>query len=301
MPGLCEGRVVIVTGAGRGIGRGHALEFARQGAKVVVNDIGSALDGSGSSDDPATQVVAEIRAMGGEAITDGNDVSTHAGAERLVKVAIETFGSLDTLVNNAGILRDRMLANMSEAEWDDVIRVHLKGTFGPSHFAAAYWRDKFKEIGQPVGGRIVNTTSPTGLFGNVGQTNYGAAKAGIAGFTITAALELGRYGVNVNCISPGALTRMTEGLAGVQRDVEPGGFDSMAPENIAPLAAYLGSDASASISGRIFMMSGGTLTVGEGWERGPSMTQDRLWDPAELVEVVPALVEKAAPNQPMQG
>jgi len=300
VPNLCDGRVVIVTGAGRGIGRGHALELARQGAKVVVNDLGSEVDGSGSSDGPAGEVVDSIRAMGGEAIADGGDVSSFADAEHLIDLAVETFGSLDVLVNNAGILRDRMLTNMSEAEWDDVIRVHLKGTFGPSHFAAAYWRDKAKASGSPVGARIINTASPTGLFGNPGQTNYGAAKAGIAGFTITAAMELARYGVTVNCISPGALTRMTENMAGVRQDVAPGEFDRMSPDNIAPLVAYLASEASGDTTGRVFMISGGTVTVGEGWERGPSQTTDGRWDPEELVKVLPRLIEVAAPNQPMR-
>jgi len=300
MPGLCEGRVVVVTGAGRGIGRGHALELARQGARVVVNDLGSDMDGSGSSDGPAGEVVDAIRAMGGEAIADGSDVSTFNGAERLIGLAVKTFGSLDVLVNNAGILRDRMLTNMSEAEWDDVIRVHLKGTFGPSHFAAAYWRDQSKQTGGPLDARIINTASPTGLFGNPGQTNYGAAKAGIAGFTLTAALELARYGVTVNCISPGALTRMTENLVGVRQDVAPGEFDRLSPDNVAPLVAYLASEASRDITGRVFMVSGGTVTVGEGWERGPSVTKDGRWDPGALVDVVPGLVEQAAPNQQMQ-
>jgi NAD(P)-dependent dehydrogenase (short-subunit alcohol dehydrogenase family) len=300
MPGLCEGRVVVVTGAGRGIGRGHALELARQGARVVVNDLGSEVDGSGSSDGPAGEVVDAIRAIGGEAIAEGGDVSTFGGAERLIGLAVKTFGTLDVLVNNAGILRDRMLTNMSESEWDDVIRVHLKGTFAPSHFAAAYWRDQSKQIGGPLDARIINTASPTGLFGNPGQTNYGAAKAGIAGFTLTAALELARYGVTVNCISPGALTRMTENLVGVRQDVAPGEFDRMAPDNVAPLVAYLASEASRDITGRVFMVSGGTVTVGEGWERGPSATKDGRWDPEALVDVVPGLVEQAAPNQQMQ-
>jgi NAD(P)-dependent dehydrogenase (short-subunit alcohol dehydrogenase family) len=300
MPGLCEGRVVVVTGAGRGIGRGHALELARQGAQVVVNDLGSEMDGSGSSDGPAGEVVDAIRAMGGEAIADGSDVSTFTGAEHLIGLAVKTFGSLHVLVNNAGILRDRMLTNMSEAEWDDVIRVHLKGTFGPSHFAAAFWRDQSKQTGGPLDARIINTASPTGLFGNPGQTNYGAAKAGIVGFTLTAALELARYGVTVNCISPGALTRMTENLVGVRQDVAPGEFDRLSPDNVAPLVAYLASEASRDITGRVFMVSGGTVTVGEGWERGPSVTKDGRWDPEALVDVVPGLVEQAAPNQQMQ-
>src|SRR4051794_13261382 len=209
---MCEGRVCIVTGAGRGIGREHALMLAEQGAKVVVNDLGGDMDGAGTpTTGPALEVVEEIKGMGGEAVANGDDVSDFEGAARLVNTAIETFGGLDVLVNNAGILRDRMLTNMTEAEWDAVIKVHLKGTFAPSRHAAAYWRERSK-AGDEVDGRIINTSSPSGIYGNVGQTNYGAAKAGIAAFTVIAAEELGRYGVTVNAIAPAALTRMTENL-----------------------------------------------------------------------------------------
>src|SRR5437016_11619929 len=207
MSGICEGKVVIITGAGRGIGRGHAIEFARQGAKVVVNDLGSEVDGSGGSTGPAGEVVDEIRGMSGEAVANGDDVSDWEGAQRLVNTAIDTFGHLDVLVNNAGILRDRMLSNMTEAEWDAVIKVHLKGTFAPSRHAAAYWRERAK-AGETNDARLINTTSVSGIYGNPGQTNYGAAKMGIAGFTIIASLELSRYGVTVNAIAPGALTRL---------------------------------------------------------------------------------------------
>ena len=209
MPGLTEGRVAIVTGAGRGIGRGHALELARQGAKVVVNDLGTEVDGQGSSEGPAGAVVDEIRAAGGEAVANGDDVSDWDGAGRLVQTAVRSFGSLDVVVNNAGILRDRMLANMSMEEWDAVIRVHLRGTFATMRRSAEYWRDRTK-AGETNDARIINTTSASGLFGNVGQTNYGAAKGGIAAMTIIAASELGRYGVTVNAIAPGAYTRMSE-------------------------------------------------------------------------------------------
>src|SRR5690242_2154948 len=211
MVGLCEGRVCIVTGAGRGIGREHSLMLAEQGAKVVVNDLGGSMDGEGHEAGPAQQVVDEIKAMGGEAVANTDDISDWAGAEKLVQQAVDSFGRLDVLINNAGILRDRMLANMSEAEWDSVIKVHLKGTAGPAHFAAAHWRDRSK-AGDEVDGRLINTTSPSGIYGNVGQTNYGAAKAGIASFTIIAADELARYGVTVNAIAPGALTRLTADL-----------------------------------------------------------------------------------------
>src|SRR5436309_4752730 len=210
MAGICDGRVVIVTGAARGIGRGHALEFAQQGGKVVVNDLGAEVDGTGGSTGPAGEVVDEIRGMGGEAVANGDDVSDWEGAQRLVNTAVEQFGGLDVLVNNAGILRDRMLVNMTIDEWDAVIKVHLRGTFAPTRWAAAYWRERVK-AGETNDARIINTTSSSGIYGNVGQTNYGAAKAGIASFTVIAAKELGRYGITVNCIPPGALTRMTAG------------------------------------------------------------------------------------------
>ena len=211
--GICDGRVVVITGAGRGIGREHALEFASQGAKLVINDLGAEVDGSGSSDGPAGQVVDEIRGMGGEAVANGDDVSDYEGAGRLIQTAIDTFGTIDVLVNNAGILRDRMLVNMTIDEWDAVIKVHLRGTFAPTRHAVEYWRNRTK-AGETNDARIINTTSPSGIYGNVGQTNYGAAKAGIASFTIIAAMELERYGVTVNAIAPAALTRMTENLGG---------------------------------------------------------------------------------------
>ncbi|MGH9193339.1 MAG: SDR family NAD(P)-dependent oxidoreductase, partial [Acidimicrobiales bacterium] len=209
--GICDDRVAIVTGAGRGIGREHALLLAAQGARVVVNDLGGAMDGTGSDTGPAHDVVEEITTQGGQAVASTDDVGDFAGAEKLVGTAIDAFGRLDVLINNAGILRDRMLINMSEAEWDAVIRVHLKGTFGPSHFAANHWRERSK-AGDEIDARIVNTSSPSGIYGNVGQTNYGAAKAGIAAFTIIAAKELARYGVTVNAVAPAALTRMTADL-----------------------------------------------------------------------------------------
>jgi NAD(P)-dependent dehydrogenase (short-subunit alcohol dehydrogenase family) len=292
MTGICSGRVVIVTGAGRGIGRGHALEFARQGARVVVNDLGAEVDGTGSSTGPAGAVVDEIRATGGEAVANGDDVSEWKGAERLVRTALETFGRLDVLVNNAGILRDRMLVNMTEGEWDKVIQVHLKGTFGPAHFAAEHWRERSR-AGDEVDARIVNTSSTSGIFGNVGQTNYGAAKAGIAAFTIIAAQELGRYGVTVNAIAPGARTRMTENLRGARPDPEPGEFDGSAPENVAPLVVWLGSPESRGVTGQVFLVGGGRIGVARGWQRGPGVDKGARWAPEELSEVVPALVSEA--------
>lgn len=297
MSGICEGRVVIVTGAGRGIGRGEALEFARQGAKVVVNDLGGEVDGSGRSTGPAQQVVDEIRAAGGEAVANGDDVSSWDGAQRLIGAALSTWGRIDVLVNNAGILRDKMLVNMTEDEWDAVMRVHLKGTFAPSHFASVWWREQAK-AGKPVDARIVNTTSASGLFGNPGQTNYAAAKAGIAAFTIVAAKELERYGVAVNAIGPGARTRMTEPLGfGTNRPAE--GFDAFAPDNVAPLVVWLGSRDSAGVSGRVFEVSGGRIGVAEGWRRGPRASQSERWDPALLGPVVRELLEKSAEPEPI--
>jgi NAD(P)-dependent dehydrogenase (short-subunit alcohol dehydrogenase family) len=302
MAGICEGRVVVVTGAGRGIGRGHAIEFARQGAKVVVNDLGAEVDGSGSSEGPAGEVVEEIRGMGAEAVANGEDISDWEGAKRLIDTAVETFGGLDVVVNNAGILRDRMLVNMTEAEWDAVIRVHLRGTFAPMRHAAEYWRNRSK-AGETNDARIINTTSPSGIYGNIGQANYGAAKAGIASMTVISAMELGRYGITVNAIAPAALTRMTEGLgfADGAGELKPDEFDPNDPDNIAPLVVWLGSSGSADITGRVFNVFGGHISVAEGWVAGPGANKNDRWDSAELGDVIPGLVAQAAPNANMLG
>jgi NAD(P)-dependent dehydrogenase (short-subunit alcohol dehydrogenase family) len=298
--GICDGRVVIITGAGGGIGRQHALAFAREGAKVVVNDIGGARDGSGSDAGPAQQVVDEITALGGEAVANTDDISSWDGAERIVAQAIETYGTLHVLVNNAGILRDRMMVNMTEAEWDAVIKVHLKGTFAPSHHAAAYWRDQSK-AGNPVDARIINTSSSSGIYGNVGQSNYGAAKAGIAAFTIITSQELGRYGVTVNAIAPTALTRMTEDLGLAALSKTESGFDQFDPSNVSPLVVYLGSELSKDITGRVFSVYGGNIAVNEGWVAGPSVQREARWEAGEIAEVLPDLVRQAAPNADTTG
>ncbi|MET0904149.1 MAG: SDR family oxidoreductase [Acidimicrobiales bacterium] len=303
MSGLCEGRVVVITGAGRGIGREHALEFARQGADVVVNDLGAEVDGTGSSSGPAEDVVEEVRALGRRAVVNGDDVATEDGAERLIRSAIEELGRIDVLVNNAGILRDRMLVNMTFAEWDEVIRVHLRGTFAPTHFAASYWRERAK-AGDDLDARIINTSSPSGIYGNVGQANYGAAKAGIASFTIIAAMELARYGVTVNAIAPGAATRMTIPLREARGAAPPApkdGFDPSSPDNIAPLVVWLGSAESRGVTGRVFNVHGARISVAEGWRPGPSASQDHRWDPTELGAIVPGLVADAAPPPRMGG
>jgi NAD(P)-dependent dehydrogenase (short-subunit alcohol dehydrogenase family) len=298
MAGLCEGRVCIITGAGRGIGREHALMLAGQGAKVIVNDLGGTMDGSGAaSTGPAQEVVDEIKALGvGDAAANTDDISNWDGAERLIEQAVDTFGGLDVLVNNAGILRDKMLVNMSEAEWDAVIKVHLKGTAGPSHFAAAYWREKSK-AGDDVDARIINTSSPSGIYGNVGQTNYGAAKAGIAAFTIISAMELGRYGVTVNAIAPAALTRMTEnlGMGAAPDEVK----DQMAPRWIAPIITWLASSEANGVTGRVFDVSGRRLGIAEGWQIGPTVTPTD--DPTKMGPLVEELVAGARSNADMRG
>jgi NAD(P)-dependent dehydrogenase (short-subunit alcohol dehydrogenase family) len=298
---LCEGRVVVVTGAGGGIGREEALECARLGAKVVVNDLGVAVDGSGSSRGPAEAVAAEIRGLGGEAVANTDDVADFDGARHLIDETVERFGRLDALVNNAGILRDRMLVNMSGEEWDAVIRVHLRGTFATSRWAAVHWRERSR-AGEETRARIVNTSSASGIYGNAGQTNYGAAKAGVAALTVIAAKELARYGVTVNAIAPGARTRMTEGLMpDATGPAEPGGFDPAAPENVSPLVAWLVSEESSEVTGRVFNILGGSLSVAEGWHAGPGIEIGARFDASSLGDVVTRLVAAAVPNADMSG
>jgi NAD(P)-dependent dehydrogenase (short-subunit alcohol dehydrogenase family) len=297
MAKLCEGRVAIVTGAGRGIGREHALMLAAHGARVLVNDLGGSRDGSGASTTPAEEVVAEIKAAGGEAVANADDISDWQGAERLIRQAVQAFGALDVLVNNAGILRDRMLVNMAEAEWDAVIKVHLKGTFAPSHFAAAYWRDRSKATGKSVNARLINTTSVSGIYGNPGQTNYGAAKAGIAAFTIIAARELARYGITVNAVAPGAITRMTEDLGMAQGSEADRA--ALHPRWIAPIVTWLASAGANDVTGRVFEASGQVFAIAEGWHRGP--VAEPVDDPTKIGQVVAELLSRARKNAGMNG
>ncbi|WP_020671817.1 SDR family oxidoreductase [Amycolatopsis nigrescens] len=297
MSGIADGRVVIVTGAGRGIGRAHALAFADAGARVVVNDLGAGLDGSGGSGGPAQQVADEIVAAGGEAVANTDDVADWAGAGRLVRTAVDTFGGLDVLVNNAGFLRDRMLVNLTEQEWDAVVRVHLKGHFAPMRHAAEYWRAESK-AGRTRSARVVNTSSGAGLLGSVGQGNYSAAKAGIAGLTLVAAAEFGRYGVTVNAIAPAARTRMTEGAFAEDMAAPADGFDAMAPENVSPLVVWLGSAESSAVTGRVFEVDGGRVSLAQSWRHGPAEDKGARWEPAELGPVVTRLIAAAPPPPP---
>lgn len=284
---LCADRVVIVTGAGRGIGRAHALAFARAGALVVVNDVSAG---------PAQEVVEEI---GDRAVVNTDDVAEWDGAGRLIRTALDVFGRLDVLVNNAGFLRDRMLVGMSEQEWDDVVRVHLKGHFAPLRHAAAYWRSVSK-AGGAVDARVINTSSGAGLLGSVGQGNYSAAKAGIAALTLVGAAELGRYGVTVNAIAPAARTRMTERTFAETMAAPEDGFDAMAPENVSPLVVWLGSTESADVTGRMFEVDGGRIGVAQGWRHGPEVDKGDRWDPAEVGPVVRELLAGQV-DEPVYG
>jgi NAD(P)-dependent dehydrogenase (short-subunit alcohol dehydrogenase family) len=294
--GALDGRVAIITGAGRGIGREHALLFAAEGAKVVVNDLGGAVDGSGDDRTAAEQVVAEITAAGGEAIANDDDVADWAGGKRLIDSAVDAFGELHVLVNNAGILRDRVLVNMTEEDWDSVIHVHLKGHFVPTRHAAAYWREQSK-AGREVKAAVINTSSTSGLLGNPGQTNYGAAKAGLGAFTVIAAQELIRYGVRVNAIAPAARTRMTESTPGLSDIVKAPGedqFDVWNPANISPLVAYLATEGCPA-TGRVFFVQGGTVRTFTNWTMGDTIEKSDRWTVAELQAEMPRLGVGDAP------
>lgn len=301
MTGICSGRVAVVTGAGRGLGRAHALALAAEGAKVVVNDLGVGLDGAAEADGLAQRVVDEIAGLGGEAVAHGGDIATTDGAASLITTALEAFGRFDTLVNNAGFLRDRMLVNLDEDDWDAVMRVHLKGHFLPLKHAAAHWRAEAKG-GRTPQARVVNTSSGAGLLGSVGQGNYSAAKAGIIGLTLVAAAEMGRYGVQINAIAPAARTRMTEHtFAETMAAPGEGGFDAMAPENVSPLVVWLGSAASTGVTGRVFEVEGGRITVMEGWRPGPTADKGARWSPAEAGEVALGLLADSEIPQPVYG
>jgi NAD(P)-dependent dehydrogenase (short-subunit alcohol dehydrogenase family) len=298
--GICEGRVVIVTGAGRGIGREHALGFAREGARVIVNDLGVEPDGTGASTGPAQQVVDAIDALGGVAIANTDDIADWDGARRLVRSAVDTFGALDVLVNNAGFVRDRMLFTTSEEEWDAVIRVHLKGHFAVTRHASEYWRERSK-AGEAVDARIVNTSSGAGLMGSVGQGAYSAAKGGIAALTLVEAAEMGRYGVTANAIAPAARTRMTEQVFSDRMQAPDSGFDVNDPANISPLVVWLGSSESAEVTGRVFEVEGGSISVADGWQHGPALDKGARWDPAEVGAVVHKLLAQAPDPAPVYG
>jgi NAD(P)-dependent dehydrogenase (short-subunit alcohol dehydrogenase family) len=289
--GALDGRIAIITGAGRGIGREHALLFAAEGASVVVNDFGGALDGSSTSASPAEEVVAEIKAMGGEAVANHDNVADWKGGARLVQSAIDTFGDLHVLVNNAGILRDRVLVNLSEDDWDSVINVHLKGHFVPTRHAATYWREQAK-AGKTVKASIISTSSTSGLLGNVGQTNYGAAKAGIAAFTVIISEELGRYGVRANAIAPAARTRMTESTPGlmdyVVKPSDAAVFDIWDPANISPLVATLAME-DCTATGQVFFIQGGTVRKFQNWTMTETLEKNDRWSVSELAQELPKL------------
>jgi NAD(P)-dependent dehydrogenase (short-subunit alcohol dehydrogenase family) len=294
--GALDGKVAIVTGAGRGIGRGEALLLASEGARVVVNDLGTEREGTGSDASAAEQVVAEIKRAGGDAVANHDDVSSWDGAKTLVDQAVETFGDLNILVNNAGILRDKMSFNTDESDWDAVIKVHLKGHFAPSHHASVYWRGRAKE-GHETSGRIINTSSEAGLFGNVGQANYSAAKGGIYSLTLTLARELKRFNVTANAIAPRARTRMTEDIFGAA----PEGFDELAPDNVAPVVGWLASDAAAAVSGQVFFIMGGQLRVLAPFQTAGSVSKDGRWSVEELIKLQDELFASHPSKPPRFG
>ena len=300
MAGICKGRVAIVTGAARGIGRAHALEFARQGAKVVVNDLGVALDGTGGGATPAEEVVAEIRAQGGEAFANGADVADWQQTRALLDETLARFGRLDVVVNNAGFVRDRMFVSASEDEWDAVIRVHLKGHFAPLRHAGAYWREEAK-AGRTRAARVINTSSGAGLQGSIGQSAYSAAKAGIATLTLVQAVELARYGVTANAIAPSARTRMTEDVFKDMMARPASGFDAMAPENVSPLLVWLGSAEARDVTGRVFEVVGGKLSLADGWREGPTLDKGARWEPDEIGAALRDLIAKAVAPQKVYG
>ncbi|MFK7897666.1 MAG: SDR family oxidoreductase [Myxococcota bacterium] len=300
MSGICEGRVVVVTGAGGGLGREHALAFAAEGAKVIVNDIGVSNHGEGGSKGPAEQVVQQIQEMGGEAIANTDSVAEFSTGKRIVEQAMDSFGRLDVVVNNAGFLRDRMFVSTSEEEWDAVINVHLKGHFCISKHACEHWRAQSK-AGETVDARIINTSSGAGLQGSVGQGTYSAAKGGIATLTLVQAAELGRYGVTSNAIAPAARTRMTEAIFTDMKPPEDGSFDESHPGNVSPLVVWLGSPESREVTGRVFEVSGGMVGVSDGWRDGPTYDKGAKWAPDEIGAKVTELIKEAPTPQKCHG
>jgi NAD(P)-dependent dehydrogenase (short-subunit alcohol dehydrogenase family) len=300
MKGICENRVVIVTGAGRGLGRAYALAFAREGARVVVNDLGTSLAGEGCDLATAQVVVDEIRAAGGEAVPNGDDVADWDGAARMVKTAIEAFGRLDVVVNNAGFVRDRMFVSQSLEEWDAVIRVHLRGHFCVASHAVAHWRAEQK-AGRSVDARIINTSSGAGLQGSFSQSVYSAAKGGIASLTLVQAAELRRYGITANALAPAARTRMTEQAFADKMRAPDAGFDRQDPANVAPLVVWLGSAQSAAVTGMVFDIEGGRITIANGWNDGPTVDKGARWEPAELGPVIADLVAARPPQKKVWG
>jgi len=300
MSGICEGRVVLVTGAGGGLGREHALAFAAEGARVVVNDLGVSNHGEGGSKGPAEAVVQEICALGGEAIANTESVSDFAAGRRMVEQALDHFGRLDVVVNNAGFLRDRMFVSTSEEEWDTVIEVHLKGHFCATRHACEHWRNRSK-AGEPVDARIINTSSGAGLLGSVGQATYSAAKAGIAALTLVQAAELGRYGITSNAIAPAARTRMTEAIFTDMAKPEDGRFDENDPANVSPLVVWLGSPESREVTGRVFEVKGGLIRIAQGWHDGPEHDKQARWHPDEIGKTVTELLARARAPQKVYG
>ena len=296
--GLVDGKVAIITGAGRGLGREHALLLAQHGAKVLVNDLGAAADGNGADDGPAHEVAALIRERGGEALVNGSNVADFTAAGEMVQQAVDAWGQVDILVNNAGILRDKMIFSMEEDDWDAVINVHLKGHFCPTRHVAAHWRARVKAGEESVNGRIVNTASPSGLYGNVGQCNYGAAKAGIATLTTVWALELARLGVTVNCLAPTAMTRLVLGVMDESK-VTDEMMESMAPRWISAVMAWLCSDEARNVTGRVFDVRGDRIQIAEGWHGGP--VGENTGDPTDLGPVMGKLMAEARLNSDLFG
>ena len=300
MAGICEGRVVIVTGAGRGLGRAYALAFAREGARVVVNDLGTSLAGEGRDTDVAQAVVDEIRTAGGEAVANGDDVTDWQGAARLVKTAVDAFGGLDVLVNNAGFVRDRMFVSSSVEEWDAVIRVHLRGHFCPASHAVQFWRAEQK-AGRAVDARIINTSSGAGLQGSFAQSAYSAAKGGIASLTLVQSAELGRYGVTANALAPAARTRMTEQAFAEKMKKPESGFDVQDPDNVAPTVVWLGSHQSRDVTGCVFELEGGRITLCDGWNDGPTVDKRARWSPSEVGPAIAGLLSARRPQKKVWG